>query len=148
MDIAGLSASTLALASNVPGTTELVAAPSNATTERFNAIMSASDPVQHLGATSAIAATNPSSHASVAPSLTGADTLGNQILSALQSASSQYAKAWHDTKTRLDGVTHQESISDMLRLQSDMLQMSVQYELVGKAVARSTQNVDTLVRMS
>ena len=148
MDITGLSASMLALAGNVPGTTEFVANPSNAAMERFNAIMSASDSVQHLGATSAITAANPSSRASAAAPLTGADTLGNQILSALQSASGEYAKTWHDTKARLESVTRQESVADMLRLQSDMLQMSVQYELVGKAVARSTQNVDTLVRMS
>jgi type III secretion protein I len=42
----------------------------------------------------------------------------------------------------------QPAISDMLRLQTELLQVSVQYELVGKAVSRSTQNIDTLVRMS
>ncbi len=40
------------------------------------------------------------------------------------------------------------NIGDMLRVQSEMLQVSVQYELVGKAVSRTTQNIDTLVRMS
>ena len=40
------------------------------------------------------------------------------------------------------------SIADMLRLQADLVQISVQYEMVGKAVSRTTQNIDTLVRMS
>jgi type III secretion protein I len=116
--------------------------------ERFNAIMNAVDPVrQHEEVFSAVP-TNTVSRVSVGDVPTGTETLGSQILATLNSASNQYTAAWNDTKLRLERVSRQESMVDMLRLQSDMLQMSVQYELVGKVVARSTQNIDTLVRMS
>lgn len=49
---------------------------------------------------------------------------------------------------RLDAVAEQPELGNLLRLQADMLQLSVQYEVVGKAVTRSTQNLDTLVRMN
>ena len=45
-------------------------------------------------------------------------------------------------------MSTEPSIADMLRLQADLVQISVQYEMVGKAVSRTTQNIDTLVRMS
>ena len=59
-----------------------------------------------------------------------------------------FSDTWKDIAHGLDGMGAQPAISDMLRLQTELLQVSVQYELVGKAVSRSTQNIDTLVRMS
>lgn len=39
------------------------------------------------------------------------------------------------------------NIQDMLKLQMQLVQTSFQYELVGKAISRSTQNLDQLVRI-
>ena len=38
-------------------------------------------------------------------------------------------------------------MQDLLKLQLQLVQVSVQYDLVGKAVSRSTQNFDQLVRI-
>lgn len=144
--MAELATSALALMGSIADSSKAVAVqPSAAAMERFNAIMTA-DSVPHPAASSTAAVTSP--QVSAAASSSGAETLGNQILTALQSASSGYTKTWQDTKARLESVARNESVVDMLRLQSDMLRLSVEYEMVGKLVARSTQNVDTLVRMS
>lgn len=144
MDISSLA--TAALAPNIlaPATSAVGSSmPAELVTQRFNAIMSAVDP-------SSIA--SPAAHigvpAQVPASSNETKTLGNQILTGLQSASADYAQKWQNVTAGLSDLAHQQSTASMLKVQSEMLQVSVQYELVGKAVARSTQNIDTLVRMS
>jgi type III secretion protein I len=117
------------------------AEPAQLATEQFNAIMNApTDPA--LGAV-------PAALQSVFAPAAGAEpTLGGQILSGLRGVATDFSDTWKDIAHNLDGMGAQPAVSDMLRLQTELLQVSVQYELVGKAVARSTQNIDTLVRMS
>lgn len=116
--------------------------PSDLVTERFNAVMSAAplpaQPPAIMGGR----------HVASASSLNEPQTLGNQILSSLQSVSTDYAQKWKNVTAGLDEVARRPSAGSMLKVQSELLQVSVQYELVGKAVSRSTQNIDTLVRMS
>ena len=75
-------------------------------------------------------------------------TLGSQILNGLRSGVAGFSDKWTGMAARLDAVAEQPELGNLLRLQADMLQLSVQYEVVGKAVTRSTQNLDTLVRMN
>ena len=111
-------------------------------TERFNAIMNGPD----LAGVSGIQALTQSSM-TVAP-LDVAPTLGGQILAGLRDAGTGMSSKWQSVVGGLDSMSVQPSVSEMLRVQSDLLQLSFQYELVGKAVAKSTENVNTLVRMS
>ncbi|MDT4869445.1 Type III secretion basal body protein I, YscI, HrpB, PscI [compost metagenome] len=75
-------------------------------------------------------------------------TLGNQILASLRTTTTEYSEKWQGISSRMDAISAQPSVAEMVRLQADLLQVSVQYEMVGKAVSRTTQNIDSLVRMS
>ena len=139
MEIAALTA---ALGSRMLTPAAPVVPADQLATERFAALMTA-PPEPAL---SAVPAALQSAFAPQSPD--AASTLGGQILSGLQSMASDFSSKWHTIAEGLDGMGAQPAISDMLRMQTELLQVSVQYELVGKAVARSTQNIDTLVRMS
>lgn len=123
-------------------------APSPLVTERFNAMMSAPD----IGASAAgtpaagtpagLVPTPPAAQTDAPP------TLGNHILSSLRASAGEFSEKWQGIASGLDSMGTQPHMADLLRLQTNLVQASVQYELVGKAVSRSTQNVDALVRMS
>ena len=119
-----------------------LAEPSALATERFSALMSA--PVEP-GLTGVQAALQSAFGPATAEPL---PTLGNQILASLQSSTAEFSQKWQGISGGLDQIADRPAVADMLRVQADLLQVSVQYELVGKAVSRSTQNVDALVRMS
>ncbi|SAI69981.1 type III secretion protein [Bordetella ansorpii] len=144
MEIAALSAALAA-----PLTTPAPAvAPTAQATERFNALMSAPE----VGATPAPELTGVQAALQSAFAVDGAapslPSLGSQILSSLQGTAADFSQRWQGISAGLDQMATAPNISDMLRVQGEMLQVSVQYELVGKAVSRTTQNIDTLVRMS
>jgi len=132
------------------GITQAAAAPAVAppaadalVTERFNAMMAAPPaalPGVELNATAAAV------QGALAPAQT-APSLGGRILDGMREAGADLAGKWQDIAGRLDAMTAQPSIADMLRLQTDLLQASVQYELLSKGVTKSTQNVDSMVRM-
>lgn len=121
-----------------------VAQPDQLAMARFNAVMAASeaDAPALTGLQAALqSAFTPAADAAPA-------TLGNQILASLRSTTTEYSEKWQNISGRLDAMSAAPAVADMLRLQADLVQVSVQYELVGKAVSRTTQNVDSLVRMS
>jgi type III secretion protein I len=66
----------------------------------------------------------------------------------LRASAGEFSEKWQGIASGLDSMGTQPHMADLLRLQTNLVQASVQYELVGKAVSRSTQNVDALVRMS
>ncbi len=140
MEIAALTAALGAQA--LPSAAPVVdAEPARLATERFSALMSAPPEPVSSGIEAAL-------QAAFAPVPQAAPTLGGEILAGLRSVAADFSGKWRDIAHGLDGLGAQPAISDMLRLQTELLQVSVQYELVGKAVSRSTQNIDTLVRMS
>lgn len=141
MEIAALSTALAAQALNNTGAGARTE-PSSLAAERFNAIMNGTEEPRLNGVNAAL-----QSAFSVAPP-DAAPTLGSQILTGLRGVAGDFSDKWKDISHTLDGMGAQPAISDMLRLQTELLQVSVQYELIGKAVARSTQNIDTLVRMS
>jgi type III secretion protein I len=71
-------------------------------------------------------------------------TLGDAILQGLQSASNDITNAWRATGEVLNKPDI--TVSDMLRVQTMLLQSSVQYELVGKAVSKSTQSLENILK--
>jgi type III secretion protein I len=142
MEIAALSAA-LPPVLNTPAT-----APAQLATERFNAVMNA-PAVDEAGATPALTGLQAALQTAFAQPVDAApQTLGNQILGSLRSTTTEYAEKWQGISGRLDAMGGQPSVADMMRLQADLLQVSVNYEMVSKAVSRSTQNIDSLVRMS
>lgn len=142
MEIAALSATVLAQAAPAPAAR---LDPAALVTERFNALMAAPEAGEALAPTGVQAALQ--SAFGPAPADASA-TLGGQILSGLRTTAAEFSEKWQGIAGALDKMGDKPPISEMLRLQGQLLQVSVQYELVGKAVSRSTQNVDTMVRMS
>ena len=71
-------------------------------------------------------------------------TLGDAILQGLQSASNDITNAWRATGEVLNKPDI--TVSDMLRVQTMLLQSAVQYELVGKAVSKSTQSLENILK--
>lgn len=71
-------------------------------------------------------------------------TLGDAILQGLQTASTDITNAWRATGEVLNKPDI--TVSDMLRVQTMLLQSSVQYELVGKAVSKSTQSLENILK--
>lgn len=73
-------------------------------------------------------------------------TMGDQILNGLQTVSSELKQSISDVSAALKpGVD--VSVSDLLRVQMGLMQVSVTYELVGKGISKSTQNLDQLVKL-
>ena len=73
-------------------------------------------------------------------------TMGDQILNGLQTVSSELKQSISDVSAALKpGVD--VSVSELLRVQMGLMQVSVTYELVGKGISKSTQNLDQLVKL-
>ena len=71
-------------------------------------------------------------------------TLGDAILDGLRSSSNEIARNW---QTATDVLKKPDpSIADMLRLQMMFAQSTVQYELLGKTISKTAQNIDHVLR--
>ena len=73
-------------------------------------------------------------------------SIGDRILSGMQGLSNDVQQSWATVKNALDNTSNMTT-ADMLKLQMGLTQMSIQYDLVGKAISRSTQNLDQLLKM-
>lgn len=116
-----------------------VAAPNELAAARFAAIMKAPEvaqaaPIQvaALGQQATQAAT--------------AQSLGDRMLASLQGTSDDFKNAWRTAEGRLQSDQTLE-MREMMAMQLQVTQMAVQYDLLGKVVSRSTQNLDQLVRV-
>lgn len=114
--------------------------PSDLAVQRFNEIMQAAPGAQPTAGALAVQSALGAQAASPA-------TLGSRILDSVQRTSTELSSRWQQVSATLDRSGHTLSVTDMLRIQTDLVQVSVQYELVGKAVAKSAQDVDSLVRI-
>lgn len=74
-----------------------------------------------------------------------AGTLGDAILGNMRQLSTEFSGKWQQVQALVNSEA--ASIQDLLRMQLSMAQVSVQYELVGKAISKSTQNLDQLVKL-
>lgn len=108
-------------------------------TARFEQIMSATPPPPDLaGAASVVGASG-----FVAPAN---PSLGDNILAGMQNLSTDFQQSWKSVNAALEAGSNMTT-TDMLKLQLGLTQMSVQYDLIGKAISRSTQNLDQLVKL-
>jgi type III secretion protein I len=73
-------------------------------------------------------------------------TMGDNILKGLQTMASEFKQSMTNVSASLDAGTNM-GVSDLLKVQMGLMQMSVQYELIGKGISRSTQNLDQLVKI-
>ena len=73
-------------------------------------------------------------------------SIGDRILLGMQGLSNDVQQSWATVKNALDNTSNMTT-ADMLKLQLGLTQMSIQYDLVGKAISRSTQNLDQLLKM-
>jgi type III secretion protein I len=143
-----------ALASVVQTTGNAVA-PISSDVERFRLALSdggavlASPEASALQQTPASGVTAPSaasdSVAASAPTRPSQpSTLGEAILQGLQTASNDINQAWRSTGEVLSKPDI--TVADVLRVQGMLLQSAVQYELVGKAVSKSTQSLENILK--
>lgn len=130
-----------ALSPAIPGLMGLAAADPQATA-RFADLMA--QPSAPVSASAPLHDEVSTVHGSVAPATGG--TLGDAILGGIKNASADFQDKWASVQSVLEGGKL-TSVSEMLKLQLGVVQMSVQYEVLGKAVSRSTQNIDQLVKM-
>lgn len=73
-------------------------------------------------------------------------TMGDNILSGMQGLSNDFQQSVKAVSAVLtDGANL--NVAELLKVQVALMQISVQYELIGKAVSRSTQNLDQLVKV-
>jgi len=71
--------------------------------------------------------------------------LGDRLVNGLDQASNEYL----DLKNSIGGKPGgaEPSLVEMLRMQATVIQATVTFELAGKVISRSTQNVDQLTRI-
>jgi type III secretion protein I len=74
-------------------------------------------------------------------------TLGDQVLGGLQKVQGDFQGHVQAVGRMLEPGAPALGVPELLRLQLGMAQLAVQVEVVGKAIGRSTQNIDQLVRM-
>lgn len=92
-------------------------------------------------------ATVPAVTGPVTPGITGPATAGDRILNGMQNVSNEFRDTWTRVSDTLRADRPEMGMQEMLSLQLHLTQASVQYDLLGKAVSRSTQNFDQLVRV-
>lgn len=93
-----------------------------------------------------VAPAAPVSTQELAPASGEAPSWGDRILSGMQGVSNDFHSQWDSVRQTLASPRPLES-REMLQMQLQMHHMSIQSELVGKLVSRSTQNIDQLVRL-
>jgi type III secretion protein I len=127
------------LTSAPPATVRAPAPADEVTATRFAEMMKpvqpSDDPAPAAGAARA-AGTDPARPA----------TLGESILEGMNHLSHDFDETRRAVRASLD-PGHAMTFSDALRLQLTLTELSIQNELVGKAISRSTQNIDQLVKM-
>lgn len=118
----------------------VAASPDATATQQFAALMQA----PAAGAAPDPAAVAPADAALAANHF---HSVGDRILHGMHSASTEMRSAWNHVSDMLNADTPTLSMQEMLSLQLYMTQASMQFEMVGKAVSRSSQNFDQLVRL-
>ena len=131
-----------AVASATPATAPALPVPQADAGARFTELMSTTTPTAEPAP---IAAAIPQAIAQAYPA--GEGSLGDRILRGLNRVQSSFGETVSAVQKSLDPGAPAPGVSDLLRLQLSMAQLSLQAELVGKVIGRSTQNIDQLVRM-
>ena len=123
----------------------VTAAPDAAATLRFSALMqpSAAEPAGAVLSAAPVAGMQTLDPAAAK----GPASVGDRILSGMQNVSEEFRGHWTRVSDMLRAGSPELDMQAMLKLQMHLTQASVQYDMLGKAVSRSTQNFDQLVRV-
>jgi type III secretion protein I len=73
-------------------------------------------------------------------------TLGDSVLAGMQNLSSHFQHSWKTVNATRDTGSAM-TMSDMLKLQMGLAQMAIRYDLMGKAISRSTHDLDQRVKL-
>jgi type III secretion protein I len=138
MDITATSLGVSLLTSSTGASSAPVLAVDPLATAQFAQMMSPPPPV-----TDPVAAGAHELVRSVAPENR---TMGDNILSGMQGLSNDFQQSVKTVSSVLSEGGSM-NVTDLLKVQVSMMQISVQYELVGKAISRATQNLDQLVKV-
>jgi len=103
--------------------------------ERFNAT---------LNAPQAAPAVAPVEAAQNVRAADGPRNLGNAILDGLEAASRDVSQRWPAAAQAIEKP--EIGVADLLRLQLNVVQGSLQWELVTKAVGKSAQNLEQIIK--
>lgn len=103
--------------------------------ERFSRLMEA-QPVH-----------KPSATDTCAPGVGAADCLGDKMLARISSMGDDFNKTWSEVAEVVAGPENSMSLQDMLKAQLHLVRVAAEYETIGKAIGKSTQNVDQMLRM-
>lgn len=77
----------------------------------------------------------------------GAHTLGEKILARLDALGTEFRTNLERTHALLDVAPANLSLKDLLKLQIETAQISLEIELVGKGVSKAVQHADQLTRL-
>ena len=97
----------------------------------FQAAMESPAPVSPAEAPLAAAVQNPAS-------------MGDAIIAGLQAASADVQSKWGHVSTLL--ANKELSITEALNVQMNVLQVSVQYDLISKGISKTVQNLDQTLK--
>lgn len=142
MDILAASIATVASPPIAAATVPTLGNPDALAAARFAAIMAPPPEATPMAVGTAVAPTVTES----VPTTGVPTSLGDRILSGMNGVSSDLQGAWKNIAATLN-TDRPLNTQDMLKMQMHLSQVSVQYDLVGKAISRSTQNIDQLVRV-
>lgn len=107
-------------------------------------VASASAPIDASVPAARMAAVNGEPVAVVSGKPAAPTSLGDAILNGLKSASADINRNWSEVASTVSKPML--TTSEMLRIQVTLIQTSVQYELLGKGISRSTQNLDQILK--
>jgi type III secretion protein I len=84
--------------------------------------------------------------ASAVPVPQAGTSLGDAILKKVDEVHADMESQW-DRICSIGQPQHALSVTELLQFQSNLMQSSVQFDLTGKVVSKSEQDLDTLVKM-
>ncbi|MPM23312.1 hypothetical protein SDC9_69783 [bioreactor metagenome] len=120
------------------------AAPDALAAARFSEIMA--QPVA-IPQAADVAQTAAASSLPPAPALSADASVGDRILNGMHKVSEDFRHSFDSVNKMLDATGNNLNVREMLKLQLQLTQVTFQFDMVGKAVSRSTQNLDQLVRV-
>ena len=121
------------------------AAPESRASARFAELMAGGGLEEARGASAAVSVA-PAAVSDAPLAVAGKESLGDRILNGLSGASSDFQQSLGKVRGVLD-AGNQMSPTDLLKLQLNLTQVSIQYDLIGKAISRTTQNIDQMVKI-
>jgi len=126
---------------------ERAASPDAAATAQFAALMAPAPESVQAAAVSGTSGLEAVAPGTAVPGTGNPSSIGDRILLGMQGISSEFRENWMRVTETLSGDGPELRMQEMLSLQLQITEASVQVDLVGKLASRATQNFDQLVRV-